>query len=306
MDREEFHRIIYDNYEKEGRDFPWRKDAKPSDVDAWGVDPWGVDAWGVLVSEFMLQQTQTNRVISYWERWMKLWPDPAVLAAASLEDALREWSGLGYNRRARYLKDCARVIAEEYGNKVPDTPETLLPLPGIGPYTAGAIACFAYNYPAVFIETNIRAVMLHFFFKEPNGFQASSGSQPPTGSKEPGFQAPAGVSDADIFPLLEDVLDRENPRRWYYALMDYGAALKKVTANPNRRSAHYVRQSPFEGSFRQLRGALIRSLVSQGPATAKELHKRTGMEDEDLYRVLDALGKELLVAESGGVYSING
>jgi A/G-specific adenine glycosylase len=268
MDKKEFRRIIYGNYEKEGRNLPWRKNTEP---------------WGILVSEFMLQQTQTNRVAAYWERWMGLWPGPADLAAASLEEALQEWSGLGYNRRARYLRDCARIITKEYGGRVPDTPETLLLLPGIGPYTAGAIACFAYNYPAVFIETNIRAVMLHFF-----------------------FQDTPGISDAEIFPLLEEVLDRDNPRRWYYALMDYGAALKKVIANPNRRSAHYVRQSPFEGSFRQIRGALIRFLVSRGPATVEELHAGIGMEKEDLYRALKTLGKESLVAESEGVYRIDG
>jgi A/G-specific adenine glycosylase len=263
----EFRRVIYDNYEKAGRVFPWRAAA--------------VSPWGVLVSEFMLQQTQTDRVIPYWERWMRLWPGPGDLAKASLEEILREWSGLGYNRRARYIRDCALVITDEYGGKVPDTPEKLLPLPGIGAYTAGAVACFGYNYPAVFIETNIRAAVIHFFFRDREA-----------------------VADGEILPILESALDRDNPRKWYWALMDYGAALKKITANPNRRSAHYTRQSPFEGSFRQLRGRLIRSLVSRGPAAGEELLSRTGMEREDLYKVLEALQKESMVAEEGGVYKI--
>jgi A/G-specific adenine glycosylase len=270
MDTAEFRKIIYANFKKAGRVFPWRQDTGP---------------WGVLVSEFMLQQTQTDRVIPYWERWMGLWPQPAALAEASLETALREWSGLGYNRRARYLRDCARLIAEEHGGKVPDTPETLLPLPGIGAYTAGAISCFAYNYPAVFIETNIRAVLIHFYFQD----------RPASGK----------VSDAEIFPILERVLDRKNPRKWYWALMDYGAALKKITANPNRRSAHYTRQSRFEGSFRQIRGRLIRALVSEGPASAGELAARTGIEDAALYAALEALQKEAMVAEEAGVYRID-
>jgi A/G-specific adenine glycosylase len=266
MDIEEFVRTIYANYETAGRVFPWRERRSP---------------WGVLLSEFMLQQTQTDRVIPYWERWMAKWPNPEDVAKAGAEEVMREWSGLGYNRRGRYVRECARVIAGDYGGRVPDTPAALLPLPGIGPYTAGAIACFAYDYPAVFIETNIRAVVIHFF-----------------------FQDESAVQDGAILPILEKSLDRKNPRVWNWALMDYGAALKKLTPNPSRRSAHYTKQSPFEGSFRQLRGRLVRSLVSQGPAAAEELRRRTGMDGGDFYRVLDALEKEYMVAEDAGVYRI--
>ncbi|MDR0877360.1 MAG: A/G-specific adenine glycosylase [Treponema sp.] len=265
MKTAEFREIIYSNYEKAGRDFPWRKNRKP---------------WGILVSEFMLQQTQTQRVISYWERWMDLWPTPAALHSASMEDVLREWSGLGYNRRGRFIKECAAAIVEKHNGKVPDTPEKLLPLPGIGPYTAGAIACFAYNYPSVFIETNIRAAILHFYFQDAKG-----------------------ITDKEIFPVLEKVLDTENPREWYYALMDYGAGLKKITVNPSRRSAHYKQQSKFEGSFRQLRGKVIRTLVSEGPGSFEEIEKRTGI-GEDLYKVLGVLEEELMVAEKAGIYGI--
>jgi A/G-specific adenine glycosylase len=212
---------------------------------------------------------------------MKLWPAPEALARTTLENALREWSGLGYNRRGRYLKECAGIITHKCGGKVPGTPQDLLLLPGIGPYTAGAIACFAYNYPSVFIETNIRAAVIHFFFQDREA-----------------------VKDREILPILEDVLDRENPRKWYWALMDYGAALKKITPNPNRKSAHYSRQSRFEGSFRQLRGNLIKSLLSQGPGTADDLRKRTGIPEENLYNVLEVLEKELMVAEENGIYAI--
>jgi A/G-specific adenine glycosylase len=275
METAEFRTIIYANYERAGRSFPWRRSISP---------------WGVLVSEFMLQQTQTDRVVPYWERWLQRWPAPADLAAASLEEALREWSGLGYNRRGKNLKECARIIAEEHGGRVPQTPETLLPLPGIGAYTAGAIACFAYNYPSVFIETNIRAAVIHFFFQDAQVTADPKRAQ--------------GVSDAELVPILEASLDRENPRKWYWALMDYGAALKKLTPNPSRKSAHYTRQSKFEGSFRQLRGALIRSLVSQGPATAEELVRRTETEPEKLYQALEALEKDSMVAEKEGLYRI--
>jgi A/G-specific adenine glycosylase len=265
MEIEEFRNIILSNYEEAGRDFPWR----------------GAEPWGVLVSEFMLQQTQTQRVIPYYERWMQLWPNPKALADAPMEEALREWSGLGYNRRCKYLKNCAGLITSEMDGNIPATPETLLALPGIGPYIAGAVSCFAYNYPAIFIETNIRSAVIHFF-----------------------FQDRGNVKDSDIVPILAAALDREYPRRWYYALMDYGAALKKLVLNPNRRSAHYARQSPFEGSFRQARGKVLRTLVSRGAGSAEEIGNTSGLQEAELYRVLEVLVKESMVAEEGGVYRI--
>jgi A/G-specific adenine glycosylase len=242
------------------RDFPWRRDTDP---------------WGVLVSEFMLQQTQTERVIPYWERWMRKWSAPEALAQASLTDALGAWSGLGYNKRGRYVWECARIITGDYGGAVPDTPEALDDLPGIGAYSAGAIACFAYNYPSVFIETNIRAGALHFFFQEKT-------------EKEP-------VRDGELLPLLSAAMDHENPRAWYWALMDYGAAVKKALGNPNRKSAHYTRQSPFEGSFRQRRGAVLKALVSGGPGSHQELCQRAGITEEELLQVLESLKKDNLL-----------
>jgi A/G-specific adenine glycosylase len=179
------------------------------------------------------------------------------------------------------VKECARIITDKHGGQVPETPEKLLPLPGIGAYTAGAITCFAYNYPSVFIETNIRSAVLHFFFTDRQV-----------------------VKDAEIVPILYVALDRENPRKWYWALMDYGAALKKLIVNPNRRSAHYTKQSPFEGSFRQRRGAVIKALVSQGPAPVEELCNRTGIEVEAIYEALKALEKESMVAAEKGIYKI--
>ncbi|QQO08045.1 A/G-specific adenine glycosylase [Breznakiella homolactica] len=262
----EFKDIILSNYKENGRVFPWRTN---------------LDPWGIMVSEFMLQQTQTERVVPYWERWMERWPAPVRLAQASLEDVLREWSGLGYNRRARYLKETAVRIADSHGGIVPASPDQLRELPGIGTYSSQAIACFAYNYPAVFIETNIRAVYIHFF-----------------------FQDKAGIQDAEIFPLIKETLDPENPREWYWGLMDYGAELKKITPNPSRKSAHYTRQSRFEGSLRQVRGAVIRSLVSDGPCDRDTLKARTGIGDSRLDEALSALYGESMVAEKDGIYRI--
>jgi A/G-specific adenine glycosylase len=263
----EFRRLVYAYYESAGRVFAWRN----------------VEPWGVLVSEFMLQQTQTERVVRYFDRWMSLWPSPQALHRATLEEALREWSGLGYNRRCRYLKECARIITESYEGIVPDRPDKLRALPGIGAYSAGAIAAFAYNYPAVFIETNIRAALIQFFFAES-----------------------AAVQDSQLLPILEASLDRDNPRLWYWALMDYGAYLKKTMVNPGRSSAAYLRQSPFVGSFRQIRGKVIRSLVSEGSAGIADLHERTGIEEAQLYEALTVLEKECFVGEERGIYRIKG
>jgi A/G-specific adenine glycosylase len=269
----EFQKTILEYYTCYGRDFPWRRN---------------LDPWGILVSEFMLQQTQTARVVPYWERWMKKWPAPAALASSSLEEAVREWSGLGYNRRAKHLWECAGAISEKHDGRVPDTPEALLALPGIGPYSSGAIACFAWNYPVVFIETNIRSVLLHFF-----------------------FQDKTGVGDETLIPLLKISLDRENPRRWYWALMDYGAELKKTTVNPNRKSAGYTRQSRFKGSLREVRGLIVRKLLNRGRQNEKALFgdvkaDLAGLREEDFYKALDALRKDMMVAEKKGVYGIAG
>jgi A/G-specific adenine glycosylase len=277
----EFRKTILDFYAERGRSFPWRAITADSGRQK-KPDP----GWGVLVSEFMLQQTQTGRVIPYWERWMKKWPHPKDLAASSLETVLQEWSGLGYNRRAKKLQECAAVIVKQYGGRIPAVPEELITLPGIGPYTAGAIACFAWNYPAIFIETNIRSVLIHFFFQD----------------KE-------DIKDDELMPLLNQTLVRSNPRVWYWALMDYGAELKKLTKNPNRKSAHYTRQSKFDGSFRQIRGVVIKTLSLRGPQNAVALEnelKKTlkEMKDEDYYKALEVLEKEMLVAEKNGIYRI--
>jgi A/G-specific adenine glycosylase len=234
-----------------------------------------------MVSEFMLQQTQTERVMRFWEEWMRRWPRPKDLANAPMEEALRRWLGLGYNRRCYNLKNSAAIITAEHKGKVPGSPDVLRSLPGIGPYIAGAIACFAYNRPSVFIETNIRGAIIHCFF--------------------PGRD---DVRDSEIYPILEKALDKKDPRTWYYALMDYGASLKKITENPGRRSAHYARQSPFIGSFRQARGKVIRALAGLGASNLDELKMACDLEEVKLYRVLERLEKESLVAEKAGIYRI--
>ena len=159
---------------------------------------------------------------------------------------MARWQGLGYNRRALALQGIARRLVAEFDGSLPASVDTLRTFPGIGEATAGALAAFAFNQPVVFIETNIRRVFLHCFF--------------------PGK---TGVRDREILPLVDQTLDRERPRPWYYALMDYGAMLKGAAPNPNRRSAHHQRQAPFADSDRQIRGLILKALL-QSPALSQE------------------------------------
>jgi len=263
----DFQTTILRYYEEHGRSFPWRVTDDP---------------YAILVSEFMLQQTQTERVTEKYNRWLEVFPTAGDLAAAPLIQVLECWVGLGYNRRANFLHQCAKSIVADYGGIVPEDPAVLQTLSGIGPYTAAAISTFAYNRPNVFIETNIRAVFIFFFFKDKTD-----------------------ISDRDIFPVIEAALYKENPRLWYYALMDYGAELKKKVVNPNRKSKHYTKQSKFEGSVRQVRGALVRSLTAQTVQSYEQLYDNAHADKELFDKALAALLKEGLVAEKEETYCIS-
>ncbi|MDP8236473.1 MAG: hypothetical protein P9M08_08815 [Candidatus Erginobacter occultus] len=262
-----FRRLIYDHYEREGRRFPWRQTR---------------DHYRILVSEIMLQQTQTNRVVEKYTEFIAAFPDISALAGAPLRAILSVWQGLGYNRRALCLKELAETVAARYEGRIPGTVEELKKLPGLGPATAASVAAFAFNRPVVFLETNIRTVFIHHFF-------------PGKGK----------VSDTDILPLAEAALDRENPRRWYNALMDYGAMLKKTGANPGRRSAHYTRQSPFEGSDRQIRGRILRLLTGHSSLTGNEMREKLDDDPRRVRHILDKLAQEGLVREEKKRYRIS-
>jgi A/G-specific adenine glycosylase len=261
-----FRRKILDHYEKHGRDLPWRKRVTP---------------YRVLVSEIMLQQTQVDRVIEKFREFLAAFPDFASLAAAPLPKLLKLWSGMGYNRRALALKKLAQKVVEEHQGRLPSEPEGLLTLPGIGPYTAGAISAFAFNKPVVFLDTNVRRVFIHEFF----------------GDRE-------GVHDDELRPLIERTLDRRNSCRWYNALMDYGTLLKQEHENPNRRSAHYSRQSPFENSNRQVRGAILKALVQGRPLTGAVIIRKTGLDADRVRKNLEALTREGFLAKREGRYCI--
>ncbi|HSQ21843.1 MAG TPA: A/G-specific adenine glycosylase [Coriobacteriia bacterium] len=246
----------------------------------------------MLVSEVMLQQTQVARVVPKYAEFLSPFPTAEALAEASLDEVLRVWRGLGYNRRALALKRAAEVIVAEYDGRVPDTLEGLMALPGIGHATAAQILAFAFGVGVPFIETNIRSVYLHEFFGDAED-----------------------VPDSAILPLVDATMDRERPREWFWALMDYGTHLKATRPNPSRRSRHHVRQGRFEGSNRQLRGRLLAALAgaapsaahsSVGPATARvhsagDLAAEVGFPAERVVAALGALQAEgFVVSDASG------
>lgn len=186
----------------------------------------------VLVSELMLQQTQVARVLPKFDEFIQRFPDIAALAAADLAEVLQAWQGLGYNRRAKFLHQAARVIADGAPTA---TQADLVQLPGIGPNTAGAIMNYVYNHPTPFVETNIRSVYFHHFFAEASA-----------------------VADKQLLEMVAATMDRDHPRQWFWALMDYGAELKRQGQGRLTTSQHYKKQSRFDGSLRQMRGEILR------------------------------------------------
>lgn len=260
-----FQKSILTHYRENSRPMPWRETFDP---------------YKILVSEIMLQQTQVSRVLPKYLEWMEKFPSLESLAKAALADVLIAWSGLGYNRRAKYLWETAQILYFEKKANFPDSVQDLEKLPGIGSYTARAVQCFSQNTPEVFIETNIRSLYIFYFFKD----------------KEK-------VNDKEIFPLIEKTLYRENPKIWYYALMDYGSTLKKKVKNPNRKSAHYNKQSSFKGSFRELRGMILKELTQNESALDMSLlEKKHKLSYELLEAAAEKMVAEGLIAKEADCY----
>lgn len=257
------------------RDFPWRRTRDP---------------YAILVSEVMLQQTQVARVVPYFERWLSEFPSIDALAAAPLEAVLRAWQGLGYNRRAVALKRCAEtLVADASGSRPPTLPrdrDALLALPGVGPATAAGVRAFAWGEPDAYLETNVRTVFLHELLGDRDG-----------------------VRDSEIVPLVARAAAAAaeagiDARTWNYALLDYGAYLKRVMPNPSRRSAHHTRQAPFEGSRRQKRARLLRLVMDVPQATTADLAAEIGVAEHDAAELLDALASDGFITTENGVWRV--
>lgn len=272
------------------RDLPWRHTRDP---------------YKILVSEMMLQQTQVDRVVPFYTRFVRQFPTPAKLAKAPLSKVLKAWQGLGYNRRAVYLQRSAVILSAA---KLPSKRSSDLPsraalfgaasrarpfswevfashLPGVGPYTQAAVEAFAHNKPTVFIETNIRTVFLYHCFPAEHRWIDIS-IHPPTKK----------ISDAEILPLVAEALQKSKmePREFYARLMDYGTMLKKQGVKLNSQSKHYTKQSKFEGSYRQTRGQILKALLVE-PATLNQLLKVTGRKKSELVKVVAGLSKEGMI-----------
>jgi A/G-specific adenine glycosylase len=260
-----FHERVLAHYGEHGREMPWRE-----------TD----DAYEILVSEVMLQQTQVPRVLPAYDRFLAEFPTPDALAAAPTEAVLRSWQGLGYNRRAIRLKQAAEAIVDHHGGVVPADFEALLALPGIGPTTAAGVMAFAYGRAHPYIETNVRAALLHDFFAREDD-----------------------VPDTRLVPVFEQLIEGQDPRRWLYALMDYGAHLKRTVPNPSRRSRHYARQSKFEGSRRQKRSRLLRA-VMEHPAGVDELAASLDLEYSVAQEILSELAEEGFLVREGDLYIV--
>ncbi len=254
-------------YQQHGRHtLPWRKTKNP---------------YKILVSEVMLQQTQVDRVIPKYKAFLKQFPTVAALSRSSLGEVLRAWQGLGYNRRAKMLHECAKEVIKTYKGQFPRDEKVLRSLRGVGPYTASAVCAFAFNAPTVLIETNVRTVFLHHFY--PHG---------------------ENISDADILTKVANTADTNNPREWYYALMDYGSYLKKTVGNKNIQSATYAKQSRFEGSDRQIRGAIIRMLTTKPQARIQIQKTLSQFEDIRVDAQLQKLLDDQMVVKKGRRYQL--
>lgn len=259
-----FNTAVWSHYASEGRTFPWRFEKDP---------------YKVLVSEIMLQQTGVERVQTYYAKFLTEYPDFASLAAANTKKLLSLWQGLGYNRRALNLMRAAQMVVERYGAKLPQTPQDLLLLPGVGPGTAGAVLAYAFNTPHPFVETNIRKAVISYFFPRSKA-----------------------VRDERIVEIVALAIDKENPREWYYAVVDYGLKMRKSGKVRNAQSAHYKKQSEFEGSNRQLRAHLLRLALAKKKITADTAARATGKDRVDVMRNLEALAAEGFITKDGSGY----
>jgi A/G-specific adenine glycosylase len=268
-------------YEHAQRDLPWRRQ--------------GVTPWQVLVSEFMLQQTPVARVEPIWLDWVARWPTPSATAAASAADVLRAWGRLGYPRRAKRLHECATAIATEHADVVPDDVETLLSLPGIGAYTARAVACFAYGRRVPVVDTNVRRVVARAVHGRADAAASSS---------------PRDLHDVET--LLPD--DADAPR-FSVAVMELGATV--CTARAPRcglcplstcawRSSGYPaatttarRVQKYAGTDRQVRGRLLDVLRgNDSPVTRAQLDVAWLTDTAQRDRALDTLLVDGLVEQT--------
>jgi A/G-specific adenine glycosylase len=272
-----FEKEIISWFKKNKRDLPWRK----------------TDAWGVLVSEFMLQQTPVNRVIPVYQEWMKRWPTAAVLAAATPAEVITAWGRLGYPRRALRLHECAKVITHELSGKIPEDENELRKLPGIGEYTAAALAAFAFKKRSLVLDINIRRLFARLF----DGVEVPSQSS--TKSEKSRYEALIPKKDAHI---------------WAAATMELGAiictsqspkcGICPVAHGCTWRSLDYPksdvvkRTQTWHGTDRQCRGTIVQALRDNEVLTKSQISQ--------LWDVPSQLEKAILTLLDDGLIEVRG
>lgn len=224
----------------------------------------------------MLQQTQVNRVMVYYQKWIIKWPTIDTLAAATITEVLEMWMGLGYNTRAINLHKAARTIVTRFHSDVLAAMKLYQDIPGIGKYTSHAVQIFSSNANLTTVDTNIRRIFIHE------------------------FDLPEKISDTALWTLAERCLPQGKSRDWHNALMDYGALLltaKKTGIKPK------TKQSPFEGSDRQIRARVVRCLLTK-KMLVSDLETILGVEHRRLQRILDKMNTEKIVAKKNKFYQL--
>lgn len=243
-------------YRENARDLPWRQD--------------GFTAWGTLVSEFMLQQTPVSRVIPRLDEWLTRWPTPAALAAVPSGEAVRAWQSLGYPRRALWLHACAVAITEKHGGVVPESVDELLALPGIGDYTARAVAVFAYGHRHPVVDTNIRRVIARAV--------DGDGEPGPPGKRDlaamsallPEALPAAAAFNAGMMELGAIVCTARSPKCTICPLAD--SCAWRLADYPEYAGPRKATQKKYEGSDRQVRGLIMAELrAAHGPVSRSEI-----------------------------------
>jgi len=277
---------VLDWYAVAARDLPWRRP--------------GTSAWAVLVSEFMLQQTPVARVLPVYEAWLERWPTPADLAAEPAGEAVRAWGRLGYPRRALRLHACAVAITEQHGGRVPDDHAELLALPGVGDYTAAAVASFAYGRSHAVLDTNVRRVL----------GRAVSGTEFP----------PASVTRAEK-ELAAALVPDDHPELWAVAVMELGALV--CTASGPRCDACPIREQcawraagrppydgpprrgqTYDGTDRQCRGRLLAVLRDNQRSVSRERLDEAWPDAVQRERCLTSLVADGLVVRRAGRFAL--
>lgn len=270
---------LIDWYARTARDLPWRRA--------------GVSAWQILMSEIMLQQTPVSRVEPIWREWVRRWPVPSAMAAASAGEVLRAWGKLGYPRRALRLHECAQVLATEHGDQVPDDVEVLLGLPGIGAYTARAVACFAYGQRVPVVDTNVRRVVARAVHGREAGNPAARDLRE-TEALLPGRVDRAAVFSAALMELGATVCTARTPdcTRCPLPRCAWVAAGRPV-AESARRTQKY------EGTDRQARGRLLDVLrAAHAPVERVRLDLAWTRDPGQRDRALDSLLVDGLIEQT--------